>query len=92
MHVGVVFCLGCFKLRNRMTSAEGWGPFVGTFAFAFVPLEEGEEGFLVVVGCDGFFWDFWLLAIQTARNHYALRAQRESQQMAQSDTTGEEGR
>ena len=35
---------------------------------------------------------YWLLAIQTARNHYALRAQRESQQMAQSDTTGEEGR
>jgi hypothetical protein len=24
---------------------------------------------------------YWLLAIQTARNHYALRAQRESQQM-----------
>ena len=35
---------------------------------------------------------YWLLAIQTARNHYALRTQRESQQMAQSNTTGEEGR
>jgi hypothetical protein len=35
---------------------------------------------------------FWLLAIQTAWNHYALRAQRESQQMAQGDTTGKEGR
>jgi hypothetical protein len=35
---------------------------------------------------------YWLLAIQTAENHYALRAQRESQQMAKSDTTGEEGR
>ncbi len=35
---------------------------------------------------------YWLLAIQTARNHYALRAQREPQQMAQSDTTGVEGR
>jgi len=35
---------------------------------------------------------YWLLAIQNARNHYALRAQRESQQMAQCDTTGEEGR
>jgi hypothetical protein len=35
---------------------------------------------------------YWLLAIQTARNHYTLRAQREAQQMAQSDTTGEEGR
>jgi hypothetical protein len=35
---------------------------------------------------------YWLLAIQTARNHYALRAQRESHQVAQSDTTGEEGR
>ena len=34
---------------------------------------------------------YWLLAIQTARNHYALRAQCESQQMAQLDTTGEEG-
>jgi hypothetical protein len=35
---------------------------------------------------------YWLLAIQTAQNHYTLRAQRESQQMAQRDTTGEEGR
>jgi hypothetical protein len=35
---------------------------------------------------------YWLLAIQTARNHYAIRTQRESQQMAQSNTTGEEGR
>jgi len=35
---------------------------------------------------------YWLLAIQTARNHYALKAQRESEQMAQRDTTGEEGR
>ena len=35
---------------------------------------------------------YWLLAIQTAQNHYALRAQRESQQMAQRNTTGEEGR
>ena len=35
---------------------------------------------------------YWLLAIQTARKHYALRAQRESQQTARSDTTGEEGR
>ncbi len=33
----------------------GWGPFVGAFAFAFVPLEEGEEGFFAVVRCDGFF-------------------------------------
>ncbi len=35
---------------------------------------------------------YWLQAIQTARYHYALRTQRESQQMAQRDTTGEEGR
>jgi hypothetical protein len=35
---------------------------------------------------------YWILAIQTARIHYALRAQRESQQMEQCDTTGEEGR
>ena len=35
---------------------------------------------------------YWLLAIQTAQNHYTLRAQRESQHMAQRDTTGEEGR
>ena len=34
----------------------GWGPFVGAFAFAFVPLEEGEEGFLAVVHRDGFCW------------------------------------
>jgi hypothetical protein len=37
----------------------GWGPFVSAFAFAFafVHLEEGEEGFfLAVVHCDGFFW------------------------------------
>jgi len=30
------------------------GPFVGAFDFAFVPLEEGEEGFLAVRR-DGFF-------------------------------------
>ncbi len=30
--------------------------FVGTFAFAFVPLEVGEEGFLAVVRRDGFCW------------------------------------
>ncbi len=33
----------------------GWGPSGGAFAFALVPLEEGEEGFLAVVRCDGFF-------------------------------------
>ncbi len=32
---------------------------------------------------------YWLLAIQTARNHYALRAPRESQQMVRGNTTGE---
>jgi hypothetical protein len=35
---------------------------------------------------------YWLLAIQTARNHYALRAQRESQQIVQHNTTEEEGK
>jgi len=35
---------------------------------------------------------YWLLAIQTARNQYALKVQQKSQQMAQHDTTGEEGR
>jgi hypothetical protein len=35
---------------------------------------------------------YWLLAIQTAWNHYALRAQGESQQKAQHNTTEEEGR
>jgi len=40
----------------------------------------------------GEWQHYWLLAIQTARNHYALRAQRGSQQMAKQDTTGEEGR
>ncbi len=34
---------------------------------------------------------YWLLAIQTARNHYALWAQQESQQIAQCNTTEEEG-
>ena len=32
---------------------------------------------------------YWLLAIQTAQNHYALRAQRDSQQMLRVYTTGE---
>jgi hypothetical protein len=32
---------------------------------------------------------YWLLAVQTARNHYALRAQRESQQKVRGNTTGE---
>ena len=32
---------------------------------------------------------YWILAIQTARNHYALRAQQESQQTVRGNTTGE---
>ena len=35
---------------------------------------------------------YWLLAIQTARNHYTLKTQRASQQSEQSDTIREEGR
>jgi hypothetical protein len=35
---------------------------------------------------------YWLLAIQTARNHYTLKAQQGSLQTAQSETTGERGR
>ena len=35
---------------------------------------------------------YWLLAIQTARTHYTLRARQEPQQMAQCETTREEGR
>ena len=35
---------------------------------------------------------YWLLAIQTARNHYTLKAQQESLQTAQSETTREMGR
>ncbi len=35
---------------------------------------------------------YWLLAIQTARTHFTLRAQQERQQMAQLETTGEEDR
>jgi hypothetical protein len=35
---------------------------------------------------------YWLLAIQTARNHYTLRAQRESQKIAQYNATEEGGR
>jgi hypothetical protein len=40
----------------------------------------------------GEWQHYWLLAIQTARNHYALRVQRESHQIAQCNTTEEEGR
>ena len=29
---------------------------MGAFAFAFVPIEEGGEGFLAVVHRDGLFW------------------------------------
>ncbi len=32
---------------------------------------------------------YWLLAIQTTWNHYALKAQRESQQMVRDNTTEE---
>ena len=32
---------------------------------------------------------YWLLAIQNARNHYELRAQRESQHTVRANTTGE---
>ena len=35
---------------------------------------------------------YWLLAIQNARNYYTLKAQQESQQTVQSDTTREGGR
>jgi hypothetical protein len=35
---------------------------------------------------------YWLLAIQTARNHFTLRAQQERQHMVQRETTGEEER
>ena len=35
---------------------------------------------------------YWLLAIQTARNHYTLKAQQETQQTAHNDTTRERGR
>jgi len=57
-----------------------------------------EDKYLAVVNLEematssGERQHYWLLAIQTARNHYTLRAQRESQEMAQRDTTGEEGR
>ena len=32
---------------------------------------------------------YWLLAIQTARNHYALRVQWEAQQMVRGNNTGQ---
>ncbi len=35
---------------------------------------------------------YWLLAIQTARKHYALWAQRESHPTVEDNTTKEEGR
>jgi hypothetical protein len=37
----------------------------------------------------GEWHHYWLMAIQTTRNHYALRAQRKSQQMVRGNTTGE---
>ena len=40
----------------------------------------------------GEWQHYWLLAIHTARIHYALRAQRESQQIVRGNTTEEEGR
>ena len=40
----------------------------------------------------GEWQHYWLLVIQTAWNHYALRAQRESQQIARRNATEEEGR
>ncbi len=40
----------------------------------------------------GEWQHYWLLAIHTAWIHYALRAQRESQQIVQGNTTEEEGR
>ena len=38
----------------------------------------------------GEWQHYWLLAIQTARTHFTLRAQQEHQQMVQRKTTGEE--
>ena len=35
---------------------------------------------------------YWLLAIQTARNHYTLKTQQETQQTVHSNTTRERGR
>ena len=35
---------------------------------------------------------YWLLAIQTARNHYTLKTHQGTQQTVHSDTTGERGR
>ena len=49
---------------------------------AEVNLEEMETSL-------GEWQHYWILAIQTARNHYALRAQRESQQTVRGNTTGE---
>ena len=37
----------------------------------------------------GEWQHYWLLAIQTARNHYELRMQRESQQTVRGNITGE---
>ncbi len=51
---------------------------------AEVNLEEMETS----SGEQQHYW-IWILAIQTARNHYALRAQRESQQTVRGNTTGE---
>ena len=42
-----------------------------------------------MVSSSGERQHYWLLATQTARNHYELRAQRESQQTVRGNTTGE---
>ncbi len=57
-----------------------------------------EDKYLVEVNLEematssGEWQHYWLLSIQTARNHYPLRAQRESQQIARRNATEEEGR
>ena len=40
----------------------------------------------------GEWQHYWILAIQTAQNHSTLKAQQESLQMAQSETTRERGK
>jgi hypothetical protein len=70
---------------ERQRELGGSGLFEEDKYLAEVNLEE-------MATSSGEWQHYWLLAIQTARNHYTLRAQRESQQMAQHDTTGEDGR
>jgi hypothetical protein len=81
----MIRCLAQLQRRRRRNELGDTGLLEEDKYLAKVNLEE-------MASSSGKWQHYWLLAIQTARNHYTLRAQWESQQMAQRETTGEEGR